>query len=1071
MTLQETSDQHTWWRRAAARTVPIVLVAGGLAGLTTTPAYAADPIDGAQTVGDAVFPNVGNGGYDALHYDVDIAWNATGVVGSTMTGNFGSASTTMVAATTGAPLRSFSLDFEGLEIDSVTVDGQPATFERVQDAAAIKFKLVITPATPVEGEFTTVVKYHGTPSVHVDPDNSWEGWVPTSDGATFMGQPVGSMAGYPNNNTPGDKATYTFSLDVPTTLTSATGTGPAAAVSNGELESRTQSANGRRTTWEWVQEKQMASELALISVGKYDVMESQVTLASGRVIPEWSFMDASLSDANKATIRNRRSQIGPIINRLESIFGPYPGNSTGVVIDTVPSGINYALETQDRSFFPSTNSVAGNTLIHELAHQWYGDNVSPGLWTDIWINEGMASWSPTWHNSVLASATPNPTAVETTYFNNWNNTAATSANWQTPPGAQTDPANIYGYQTYTRGAQFWEALRTVLRDEDFFRVVKEWQFRYAGQSPRGDALKDLAEEISGHDLDAFWQDWIYDADKPAWPAKYDVSLTSTPAQGAVTGGTAMTYTLSAANTGRVALTDGVVTVDITPLTDDATIGTLPAGVTRSGNTLTWVVPTTATGTTATVEIPVTVTGTAVRETVFATAEAASLGGACAVCSALETAPRPVITGTPAVGSTLTATTTGWPTGTTFADYQWFVGGVAVAGATTTTYTPTAADAGKTVTFAVTGTAPGFAATRRISNATAVPAPTPTLSATPQVGVPVSVVTGGWEAGTTLTYQWSVGGVPVAGATGSSYRPVAADAGRPLTVAVTGTRAGSAPVTRTSAPVTVAPGALTATPTPVLSGTPTVGSPVTVNVGTWDAGTTLRYRWTVGGRVLEGVTGTTYTPSAADLGRTLVFTVIGSRTGYATVERSSAPVEVAAGTLDLTPVPTIEGAAKYRSTLTAVPGTWDDGVTPSFQWLRDGKPIAGATGSSYRLGVDDVRARISVEVTGSKAGYASVTRTSAATAPVSALTLGSGAIGISGKTKVGKVLKASATGFGSGVTASYTWYAGDKKIGTGKRITLTRAALGKRVSVRVVLRKTGYATKTVTSAKTAKVTKK
>ena len=79
----------------------------------------------------------------------------------------------------------------------------------------------------------------------------------------FMGQPIGAMAGYPNNNTPADKATYSFSLDIPTTITAGTGAGPAAAISNGVLESKT--VNGARTTWVWDQDQPMASELALIS--------------------------------------------------------------------------------------------------------------------------------------------------------------------------------------------------------------------------------------------------------------------------------------------------------------------------------------------------------------------------------------------------------------------------------------------------------------------------------------------------------------------------------------------------------------------------------------------------------------------------------------------------------------------------------------------------------------------------------------------------------------------------------------------------------------------------------------
>jgi len=263
MTLKHTSPGRSRWRRTAARAVPIVLVAGALAA-APPPSYAA-PGPGAQTSGDPMFPNVGNGGYDALHYDVDLAWSSTGVVSNFMTGQFTQAETTMTARTTGEPLTSFSLDFEGLTIDSITVDGEPATFTRDVDAAAIKYKLIVTPATPVDGVFTTVVRYHGSPVRHVDADGSNEGWVATRDGASFLGQPIGSMTVYPHNNTPADKATYTFTVDAPSTITSGTGTGPVAVAGNGELASKTVSANGARTTWVWDQQEQMASEIGRAS--------------------------------------------------------------------------------------------------------------------------------------------------------------------------------------------------------------------------------------------------------------------------------------------------------------------------------------------------------------------------------------------------------------------------------------------------------------------------------------------------------------------------------------------------------------------------------------------------------------------------------------------------------------------------------------------------------------------------------------------------------------------------------------------------------------------------------------
>ncbi|MET0910555.1 MAG: hypothetical protein ABWZ99_13905, partial [Ilumatobacteraceae bacterium] len=309
--------------RNIGRLASLALVAGTLVvGTGAGTAYAADPVAGGLSAGDSLFPNQGNTGYDALHYDidltVDVAVSSTNNALATTT--FPAATSSIKARTTGDPLSSYAFDFQGsattldastLNVDSVTVNGAPATFSRVEnttvdDATTDVHKLIVTPAAPVDGEFTTVVKYHGAPVRHTDTDGSYEGWNNTTDGATFVNQPVGSMTAFPNNNTPRDKATYTISVNAPSKLsTSATavsanpGLKPAAVVSNGELQSRTPSADGTRTTWVWDQKKPIDSMLSLISVGRYDVYESSITLASGRVLPEWSFIDPAISAANQ----------------------------------------------------------------------------------------------------------------------------------------------------------------------------------------------------------------------------------------------------------------------------------------------------------------------------------------------------------------------------------------------------------------------------------------------------------------------------------------------------------------------------------------------------------------------------------------------------------------------------------------------------------------------------------------------------------------------------------------------------------------------------------------------------
>ena len=458
--------------RGVPRALALLMGASALAFVPSS-ASAVAPIDGPQTSGDTQFPHVGNGGYDVSDYDIDITWTPATIPGVTDDQSI-VAVTTIAATTTGAPLSSFSLDLEGLTVDSVTVNGAAAPFARSQVPAQTKYKLVITPAVPVDGAFTTVVSYHGTPSAHTDADGSKEGWNATGDGATFLNQPVGSMTGFPNNNTPADKATYSFSLDIPSTINA----GAAAAVANGELVSNL--ASGGRTTWVWDQQEQMASELVIISIGRYDMTGRNLQLASGRTLPEWSFIDPMAIGASEAA--TEALNLKTYLDFFEARYGPYPGNSTGIVVDNISPavGITYALETQDRAFFP--NSANAGTNIHETMHQWWGNNVSPKVWNDLWLGEGPATYAEVQFT--------NEAGTETTFFTQWNDTPAGSATWTTPTidPDDTDSSDLYGSHVYDRGAMTLEALRTSIGATTFADLMREWQVRHAGQSPGTDGV-------------------------------------------------------------------------------------------------------------------------------------------------------------------------------------------------------------------------------------------------------------------------------------------------------------------------------------------------------------------------------------------------------------------------------------------------------------------------------------------------------------------------------------------------------------------------------------------------------
>lgn len=1101
--------------RTIARAAALALTAGLLASATGTgTAYAADePVAGGQTASpaDSLFPNQGNSGYDVSHYDIDfsidVGISATANAASTTTID---ATTTVSATTTGAPLSSYSFDFQGtsttlaastLSVSAVTVNGTPAAFSRIEnttvpDATTDVHKLVITPTVPVTGAFTTVVEYSGQPVVHRDTDNSIEGWNNTVDGATFVNQPVGSMTLFPNNNTPRDKATYTWTVDAPSTLRTSNfaqaggKSYQAGVVSNGELVSRTPTGGGARTTWVWDQQVPMASELTLFSIGRYDIYSSDITLDSGRTIAEWTFIDPALSAANQATTLASRAQLKAMLDFFETKYGPYPGNSTGLVTDNT-TGINYALETQDRPFFP--NSASRSTTIHEIMHQWWGNHVTPTDWNDLWISEGSATYSE--NQFAFESAGSTTTGPEQTYYAAWNSSSGTSSTWTIPTAAMTQASQLFGSQVYSRGAWTLEALRTVIGAADFETLMRTYQTRLAAapetSTRRTAQFIALAEEISGRDLTAFFQPWLYGTTKAPWPVKFTLDVAGPTGQ--VNPGDDVAYTLSARNTGKVAMPAGgtTITLDLADVRDDATIGALPADTTLDGTTLTWTVPATALAATSSVTLPVTVDPGTTGARLKAVARAATLGGTCVECAPETTvgaapispAPTPTITGLvaggPVVGQVLTADTTGWPAGTTFA-YQWSINQSPVPGATQATYTPTGDNVGTTATVRVTGTLAGF---DRTSATSAVTAPgvratpvasTPTITGTPKIGQRLTVDPGAWQPGTVFTYQWRANGTNIAGATGAVYTPaLAVQVGQTIDVVVTGTRFGYTTTARTSAATgAVAAGdPLTATPTPTLPGTPKVGAALTAVPGDWDDGVVLTYTWQANGTNISGATTVAYTPTAAVLGQPLTVTVVGTRPGVTAVSRTSAPSTVEPGTQTLQPTPTITGTPRPDSPVTGVPGTWDASTTLSYQWYVDGVVVAGNATTTYTPTVDDIGKDLTFEVTSTRTGYTTLTRSSAPATVVGYAQTSTPTPTITGTPKVGVELTAVPGTWDDGTTLAYQWLADGDAVGGATASTYTPGPdqLDAVVTVRVTGTKPDFESVSRTSDPTATVT--
>jgi hypothetical protein len=430
---------------------------------------------------------------------------------------------------------------------------------------------------------------------------------------------------------------------------------------------------------------------------------------------------------------------------------------------------------------------------------------------------------------------------------------------------------------------------------------------------------------------------------------------------------------------------------------------------------------------------------------------------------------PGIGGSAIVGQTLIAVAGSWLPEPGYS-FQWNRDGAPIAGADSDQYLVSNDDVGRVITVTVLGTLDGYHEASRVSEPTAVvsgvlTSAVPTVAGVPGVGLKLTAKPGSWGPDSVaLTYQWLRDGSPIIGATSATYVVASGDLAHKLAVSVTGTKANYLSVTRTSlksAPVTAA---FITTRAPSVSGGLSVGSVLTATTTAWSPAATFSYRWSRDGVPIDGATAVTYTLTVADAGTNITVAVTGSRTGYTATSRSSAATQVERQLT--TRVPTIVGAADVGRTVTAAPGSWGPApVTLSYQWKRDGVAIAGATAASYKVAIGDAGTKLTVAVTGKRAGYTSVKRTSGvtvvprvfSTAPVPTIV---------GTLAVGKVLTAQPGAWApTPVTLSYQWKRNGIAIAGAVGTTYKLVALDAGTSVTVVVTgsKPGYTTRGRTSA--------
>ncbi|ARP73624.1 metallopeptidase [Streptomyces pluripotens] len=461
-------------RDVVLATIPVAVAAllgtGGpaAAGTPGTPCAA-----GAPGAGDAYFPLSGNGGYHVGHYDLTLRYDTTA---RQLDGR------AVLTARATQRLTRFDLDLQGLEVTSVTVGRARAAFRHDGQ------ELVITPRRTLHrGQgFRVTVVYRGTPKPVTDPDGSADGWIPTDDGAFVAGEPQGAMTWFPANSHPKDKSTYDFTITVPRGRT---------AVANGTLLRR-YTGHGY-TTFHWRENRPMAAYLATATIGKFTV--ERYTTRDG--VQVFNAVDTREARAAAPVLRKL-----PAVLAWESeLFGPYPFRAAGAVVDHAP-GVGYALETQTRPVYDSAPDLS--TLVHESAHQWFGDSVSLTSWKDIWLNEGFATYAE-W---LYAEQHGGDSAQKT--FDAFYARPANDRLWAYPPGDPGSGAHLFGSPVYARGAMALHEVRRAVGDRDFFRILRAWAsgHRY-GHGTTAQFVR-LAETKSGKRLDGLFRTWLYTKGKP-----------------------------------------------------------------------------------------------------------------------------------------------------------------------------------------------------------------------------------------------------------------------------------------------------------------------------------------------------------------------------------------------------------------------------------------------------------------------------------------------------------------------------------------------------------------------------
>ncbi|MFI7384107.1 M1 family metallopeptidase [Streptomyces sp. NPDC049813] len=449
-------------------------------------------------IGDRLFPHLGNPGYDVRSYDIAFTYGGDN--------NKPLAAVTKIDAQATDRLEAVNLDFSHGTVRSVEVNGAPARFATSEE------DLVVTPAQPVEAgqPLHITVRHTSDPR----PGKQDIGWIRTKDGLAMANQADAAHRVFPSNDHPSDKAFFTFRVTAPKGLQ---------AVANGLPVAKQRS--GPTTSWTYRTAHPMATELAQVSIGRSAVLHRK----GPHGLPVRDVVPAKDTKAVTPWLAKTPDQIA----WMESKVGRYPFENYGLLIAEASTG--FELETQTLSLFERDvftrpeypKWYVESIMVHELAHQWFGDSVSPRTWSDLWLNEGHATWYEALYTEEKAHA-PVEKRMRNAYLasDGWRHAGGPPARPKGPE--QGEKISIFRPVVYDGSALVLFALRQEIGKDAFERLERTWVSTHRDSTATTADFVRLASDVAGRDLTGFFQGWLYGQKTPPMPGHPDWK--STPVQ-------------------------------------------------------------------------------------------------------------------------------------------------------------------------------------------------------------------------------------------------------------------------------------------------------------------------------------------------------------------------------------------------------------------------------------------------------------------------------------------------------------------------------------------------------------